>query len=174
MDSPSAWTVQSNLTQTKARRKKIGSEKKLHQKMRRIKAQPMGMFSGKSKTPLDSTYLSDSATYLDFDAQAGLLFFSILCMCKLGPCATTSTHAAPPMWRNVDEDFDRVAKEMADANNQWKRLDDHPQLMDPSNKPPDSNGNPYIPGAAMFVSTTVNAGTIFVGKQGSGRWCEAH
>ena len=81
-----------------------------------------------------------------------------------GPCATTSTHAAPPMWRNVDEDFDRVAKEMADANNQWKRLDDHPQLMDPSNKPPDSNGNPYIPGAAMFVSTTINAGTMFIGE----------
>ena len=81
-----------------------------------------------------------------------------------GPCATTSTHAAPPMWRNVDEDFDRVAKEMADANNQWKRLDDHPQLMDPSNKPPDSNGNPYIPGAAMFVSTTINAGSIFIGS----------
>ena len=69
------------------------------------------------------------------------------------------------MWRNVDEDFDRAAKEMADANNQWKRLDDHPQLMDPSNKPPDSNGNPYIPGAAMFVSTTIDPGTIFVGEQ---------
>ena len=35
-----------------------------------------------------------------------------------GPCATTSTHAAPPMWRNVDEDFDRVAKEMAAATDQ--------------------------------------------------------
>ena len=30
--------------------------------MRRLKAQLMGMFSGKSQTPLDSTYLPDSAT----------------------------------------------------------------------------------------------------------------
>ena len=66
VNSPSAWTVQSNLTQTKARRKKIGSEKKLHQKMRRLKAQPMGMFSGKSQTPHDSPYLPDSATTSDF------------------------------------------------------------------------------------------------------------
>ena len=62
VDSPSAWTVQSNLTQTKARRKKIGSEKKLHQKMRRLKAQPMGTFRAKVQTPLDSPFLSDSAT----------------------------------------------------------------------------------------------------------------
>ena len=62
MDSPSAWTVQSNLTQTKARRKKIGSEKKLHQKMRRIKAQPMGTVRAKVQTPHDSPYLPDSAT----------------------------------------------------------------------------------------------------------------
>ena len=62
MDSPSAWTVQSNLTQTKARRKKIGSEKNLHEKMRRLKAQLMGMVSGKSQTPPDSTFLPDSAT----------------------------------------------------------------------------------------------------------------
>ena len=51
VDSPSAWTVQSNLTQTKARRKNVGSENKLHQKMRRLKAQLMGMFSGKSQPP---------------------------------------------------------------------------------------------------------------------------
>ena len=89
-----------------------------------------------------------------------------------GPCATTSTHAAPPMWRNVDEDFDRVAKEMAAATDQWKKLDDHAQLMDPTAKPPDSNGHPYIPGAAMLESKTINAGTIFVGEKGSGRWCE--
>ena len=64
MDSPSAWTVQSNLTQTNARLagKKIGSEKKLHQKMRRLKAQLMGMSSGKSDLPPDSIFLSDSAT----------------------------------------------------------------------------------------------------------------
>ena len=43
-----------------------GSEKKLRQKMRRLKAQLMDMFSGKSQTPLDSINLSDSATfYLD-------------------------------------------------------------------------------------------------------------
>ena len=41
VDSPSAWIVQSNLTQTKARRKKIGSEKELHQKN---DAQLMSMF----------------------------------------------------------------------------------------------------------------------------------
>ena len=64
VDSPSAWTVQSNLTQTKARRKKIGSEKKIHQKMRRLKAQLMGMFSVKSQTPHDSINLPDSATYI--------------------------------------------------------------------------------------------------------------
>ena len=38
--------------------------------MRRLKAQLMGMFSGKSQTPLDSTYLSDSATFGD-DGRAG-------------------------------------------------------------------------------------------------------
>ena len=32
--------------------------------MRRLKAQLMGMFSGKSDLPPDSSYLSDSATYL--------------------------------------------------------------------------------------------------------------
>ena len=31
--------------------------------MRRLKAQLMGMVSGKSQTPHDSTFLSDSATY---------------------------------------------------------------------------------------------------------------
>ena len=35
--------------------------------MRRLKAQLMGMVSGKSQTPLDSTYLPDSATFLDID-----------------------------------------------------------------------------------------------------------
>ena len=44
--------------------------------------------------------------------------------------------------------------------------------MDPTAKPPDSNGHPYIPGAAMLESKTINAGTIFVGEKGSGRWCE--
>ena len=63
VDSPSTWTVQFNLTQTKARRKKFGSEKRLHQKMRRLKAQLMGTFSGKSQTPLDSPFLPDSATF---------------------------------------------------------------------------------------------------------------
>ena len=66
------------------------------------------------------------------------------------------------MWRNDDEDFDRIAKEMAAATEQWKKLDDHAQRMDPTAKPPDSNGLPYIPGAAMFESQTINAGTIFV------------
>ena len=33
--------------------------------MRRLKAQLMGMFSGKSQMPLDSPYLPDSATYKD-------------------------------------------------------------------------------------------------------------
>ena len=42
--------------------------------MRRIKAQPMGMFSGKSQTPLDSTYLPDSAT---FGGAAGLIVLSV-------------------------------------------------------------------------------------------------
>ena len=73
-------------------------------------------------------------------------------------------------WRNDDEDYARVAKEMADAQNQWKRLDDHPHLTSAMNKPPDSNGNPYIPGAAMFLSLTISPGTIFVGE----RWCETH
>ena len=69
---------------------------------------------------------------------------------------------------------------MANAQDKWKRLDDHPHLMDPFKKPgdantvPDSNGNPYIAGAAMFLSTTISPGTIFVGAQGSGRWCETH
>ena len=63
---------------------------------------------------------------------------------------------------------------MANAQDKWKRLDDHPHLMDPMKKPPDSNGNPYIAGAAMFLSTTISPGTIFVGAQGSGRWCETH
>ena len=64
-----------------------------------------------------------------------------------------------------DEDFDRVAKEMADATNQWKKLDDHAQLMDPNTKPPDSNGHPYIPGAAMFESKTINAGTVCLSER---------
>ena len=38
-------------------------KKKLHQKMRRLKAQLMGMVSGKSHLPPDSINLSDSATY---------------------------------------------------------------------------------------------------------------
>ena len=59
---------------------------------------------------------------------------------------------------------------MADAQNQWKRLDDHPHLTSAMNKPPDSNGNPYIPGAVMFPSLTIVPGTIFVGE----RWCETH
>ena len=63
VDSPSTWTVQSNLTQTKARRKKFGSEKKLHQKMRRLKAQLMNMFSMKSGLPPACLILLDSATY---------------------------------------------------------------------------------------------------------------
>ena len=75
MDSPSAWTVQSNLTQTKARRKKIGSEKKLHQKMRRLKAQLMGMVSGISQKPHDSINLSDSATFME-DAVGVYMYIS--------------------------------------------------------------------------------------------------
>ena len=59
-----------NLTQTKARRKKIGSEKELHQKMRRLKAQLMGMFLGKSQMPLDSPFLPDSATFVRRDFAA--------------------------------------------------------------------------------------------------------
>ena len=81
VDNPSAWTVQSNLTQTKARRKKIGSEKRLHQKMRRLKAQLMGMFPGKSQTPPDSPYLPDSATNgglpVANNYQRCLFFFSV-------------------------------------------------------------------------------------------------
>ena len=57
-----------------------------------------------------------------------------------GPCTSTSTHAAPLLWRNDDADFERMAKEMAAATDRWKQLDDHSQLMDPTVKPPDSNG----------------------------------
>ena len=57
------WTVHLNLSQTKVRKKNVGSEKKLHQKMRRLKAQLMGMFSGKFQFPLDSTNLPDSAAF---------------------------------------------------------------------------------------------------------------
>ena len=56
--SPSTWTVQPNLTQTKARRKNVGSEKKLHQKMRRLQAFSsyyyyfsLPLLSGKKDTP---------------------------------------------------------------------------------------------------------------------------
>ena len=56
------WTVHLNLSQNKARRKNVGSKKKLHQKIRRLKAQLMDMFSGKFQFPLDSTNLPDSAT----------------------------------------------------------------------------------------------------------------
>merc|ERR1712086_789436 len=98
-----------------------------------------------------------------------------------GPCASTSTHAAPPSgWRSVDEEHARYERDTANAQDKWKRLDDHPHLMDPFKKPgdantvPDSGGNPYIEGAAMFLSMTINPGTIFVGTQGSGRWCAAH
>ena len=58
-------------TSTKARRKNVGSEKKLHQKMRRPKAQLMDMFSVKSEMPLDSSYLPDSATVPEGQLEIG-------------------------------------------------------------------------------------------------------
>ena len=88
-----------------------------------------------------------------------------------GPCTSTSTHAAPLSWRDGDED-QRIARELAEAHAFWKQLDHHPHLTNPTTKPDDSGGLPYIEGAGMFVSTTLTPGTMFTGEQGSGRWAE--
>ena len=45
-----------------------------------------------------------------------------------GPCTSTSTHAAPLLWRGDGDEDQRIARELADANAYWKQLDHHPHL----------------------------------------------
>ena len=94
-----------------------------------------------------------------------------------GPCTSTSAHAAPLSWRDVGNEEQRMAQELAEAKDLWKKLDHHPHLMNLKAKPEwtgmnESEGLPYIEGADMFVSQTLTPGTMFVGEQGSGRWAE--
>ena len=88
-----------------------------------------------------------------------------------GPCNATSAPAASlSEWRGGDE----MEHEVKVANDAWKKLDVHPELMDPAKKPEDPDGLPYIKGAKMFRSATLNPGAVFLGEKGFGRWCETH
>jgi hypothetical protein len=89
-----------------------------------------------------------------------------------GPCTSTSVPTAPLSWRGGGGD-DQIEQNTAVANEMWKQLDDHPHLMDPATKPTHMEGHPCITGAAMFKSTKLNPGLIYLGEKNAGRWCEA-
>ena len=89
-----------------------------------------------------------------------------------GPCTSTSAPTAPLSWRGGGGD-DQLDQHTAVANEAWKQLDDHPHLMDPATKPTHVEGHPCITGAAMFESTKLNPGLVYLGEKNAGRWCEA-
>jgi hypothetical protein len=89
-----------------------------------------------------------------------------------GPCTSTSVPTAPLSWRGGGGD-DQLEQNTAVANETWKQLDDHPHLMDPATKPTHTEGRPCITGAAMFKSTKLTPGLVFLGEKNAGRWCEA-
>jgi len=92
----------------------------------------------------------------------------------MGPCTATSAPAAPlSQWRGGDETMEQ-AYDVKEANDAWKKLDLHRELMGPDKKPANSDGQPYIQGAKMFESATLNPGAVFLGEKGFGRWCETH
>ena len=92
----------------------------------------------------------------------------------MGPCTSTSVHTAPLQWRGGDGDGNtEINASIAEANETWRKMDNHPHLLDPEVKPTHSDGSPCIQGAEMFSSQTLVPGLVFLGEKGAGRWCEA-